>query len=88
MSATRTPYRTPSREAYAEVSLSEFSREDIEQYLAHLDGERRGSDGEGGLYLTSEDLDRLATLELCGQRQFAAEWLLDFVGEHIGRNLR
>jgi len=96
MSATITTikprYRMPnvSVSAYVECSLDEFSTSDILAYLNHL-GENSAESGGGGdsdgLYLTRQDLDRIETLTLCGQRDAARSHLLQIVGTAIGRTL-
>ena len=93
MSNSTTPtaphYFTPTVSTECEVSISQFSRSQIEGYLAHLDkNPRRAIQGyEDGLHIDGADLARIATLSLCGQRDEARQHLLRLVGDQIGRAL-
>lgn len=89
-------YRTPSVSIDANVSLGEFSFEQIASYMRHYGYEVsvHYADALGvdeppidGLFLTPEDLSRIATLSLCGQKQPARDLLLGIVGDAIGRQL-
>lgn len=83
---TKRPYRVPTTYAHVDVSLSEFSREEIEGYLAHLKNEEKPNP-EDALVISVEDLDRITTLVLCGQREVAREWVCGLISERIGRQL-
>lgn len=91
-------YITPTASVDAEVSLSEFSFREIVGYLQHhgygVSGDGVDSGAQGlcdpefdGLFLTPEDLSRIATLSLCGQKQPARDLVLGIVGDAIGRVL-
>lgn len=86
---TKKRIRIPSVSVDAEVSLDEFSTDEIRKYLQDI-GEEDGSGGGGdgkGCYLTSEDLNRIETLALCGQTEHAKALALQVVGDVIGRVL-
>lgn len=89
------PYVTPTVRESVTVYLSDFSDEDIAEYMRHqgytvngLDGRPDHTGADGALFLSEEELNRLWTLALCGQQQAARDWLCDRVGEHIGRPLK
>lgn len=83
---TATRYRSPTREAYAEVSLSEFDDDELREELANRDGTNSQSYGEG-YGLSSGTIGRLATLILCGQRDIALQELCQELEPHVGRLL-
>lgn len=84
----RAHYRIPTATAHAQVSLDEFSREQIEGYLAHLDGKvREAKRVDRNLVIDEEEISHIATLVLCGQKQAARDLVAQIVGEHIGRSL-
>lgn len=84
------------------VSLNDFSDEAIIAYLRDrgyaVDGERKApivltqrvavdDEGREVLVFYPEDLDRIATLALCGQRDAARELIINQVSDHIRRSL-
>jgi hypothetical protein len=84
--ATKQRYCTPTATAYAEVSLSEFSREEIEGYLAHLNGEGAPNQDDEFTFSGAE-ISRISTLVLCGQSAAAREYVCEQISKHIGRKL-
>jgi len=89
-------YYTPSVCVREEVSLDQFDFDQIVGFLRHHGYQVAGKDvGElgvdevttDGLFLTPEDLSRIATLSLCGQKQPARDLVLGIVGDAIGRVL-
>lgn len=89
-------YYTPSVSTREEVSLDRFSFDEIVGYLRHhgyqVAGEGVGALGidevtTDGLFLTPQDLSRIATLSLCGQKQPARDLVLGIVGDAVGRVL-
>jgi len=86
-------YRVPTTRESVVVSLSDFSDEEIAEYLQHQGYSVSGVPSNGGpvasghLLIESADLDRLWTLGLCGQEAAAREWLVALVSQHIGRDL-
>lgn len=73
-------YRVPTATACAEVSLDEFSIEDIREYLRERETGCAGID-------QPDELAHIETLVVCGQREAAREEALRLVGEAIGRKL-
>ncbi len=64
------------------------SRDEIEGYLAHLDGKvREAKRAERHLLIDEDDINHIATLVLCEQKQAACDLVLQIIGEHIGRAL-
>lgn len=93
---TKAHYRVPTASVYSDVRLDEFDASDIRAYLAHIDGDAAQkleyedpADGPQmpGVYIREEELGRIATLSLCGQRDAARELVLRIVGDKIGRAL-
>jgi hypothetical protein len=88
-------YRVPTVSRYVDISLSDFDLDEIREYLRRMDrGEMdkpEGSISPAGfgepLLIESDDLDRIATLALCGQKQHAQQYVLGLVSEHIGRDI-
>lgn len=93
--ATKPRYRVPSVSVDADVSLDEFDNSDIIKYLRHQGYEVGGADAVGnnadcaseGLYLSPDDLGRIETLALCGQKEPARQLALEIISEAIGREL-
>ncbi|MFA7291872.1 MAG: hypothetical protein WC023_06445 [Rhodocyclaceae bacterium] len=85
---TASRYRAPTAYASAEVSLDEFSIEQIETHLAHLRGsDRTPGDVEGGFEFTGDEMNRINTLVLCGQGDVALDYVRREISRHIGRKL-
>lgn len=82
--STKSRYRVPTHTEYVTVSLDEFSDEEIVAYMSER-GLETALDGQ--FVLSEDELGRLETLVLCGQKESARAWLLDIVGKHIGRSL-
>ena len=83
---TASRYRSPTREACAEVSLSEFDDDELREELENRNGTH--SQGyEEGYSLSSGTLGRLATLILCGQRDIALQELCQELEPHVGKLL-
>jgi hypothetical protein len=93
-------YRAPTIYREVEVDLNDFTDEQIVAYLRHRGYAVSGEGGEpsedeaggpvpggGPLVIDQEDLSRISTLTYCGQKQYAAEFVLELVGRHIGRSL-
>ena len=84
----RTHYRVPTASTRAEISLDEFSREEIDGYLRHLNGEREPrSSGGSDFTFDGDEMNRIGTLILCGQRYAAREYVCAAISEHLGRKL-
>lgn len=89
MSEVRPRYRSPSASVCVDVSLDEFSSEDLKTELVHR-GEESASGGgaSGGMFITEEQFSRIATLLICGQRQSAIDYINEeIIFEAIGRRL-
>ncbi len=86
-------YRVPRHTEYVEVSLDNFDNSAIAEYLRHegyaVSGEStQGGDGDtGALVILEEELDRICTLLLCGQRDAAREFAFGLISDEIGRRL-
>ena len=87
-------YRTPRVNVDATVDLDEFEDDEIASYLRHrgyvVNGSNNDSSDSGAddvLIISEADLNRIATLSLCGQNESAREWLIDIVSNHIERRL-
>ena len=93
-------YYTPSHTESVSISLSEFTVDEMLEYIANKgtpqEKARIGADpadsSEGGcstdgLYIGSADLQRMETLSLCGQGDVARAMALALIGEKIGRVL-
>jgi hypothetical protein len=95
MSTTAPRYRVPCiQPEVEEVSLADFDIEEIREYLHRKDHGKldkpAGAASSGfsdPLLIESDDLDRIATLALCGQKQHAQQHVLSLVSEHLGRDL-
>lgn len=95
MSTTAPRYRVPCiQPEVEEVSLDDFDIDDIREYLRRRDyGELDKPVGAAPsgfsdpLLIEADDLDRIATLALCGQKHHAQQHLLNLVSEHLGRDL-
>ena len=93
MGQLQTPrYRTPTACVDVDVSLDEFDLDEIAEYLRHngykvsatsatVDPETGAADN----VLDPDELDRVYTLALCGQREAAQQIALQLVGDAIGR---
>ncbi len=86
-------YRVPHRSEYVEVGLDEFDNTEIAEYLRHegysVSGEstQGGGADTGALVIDEDDLDRICTLLLCGQRDAAREFAFGLISDEIGRRL-
>jgi len=73
------------------VSLSDFDTDDILEYLKHKgatpDGAADLMCSEAGLWISTEYMERAATLILAGQREEARLHILGIVGDAMGRAL-
>ncbi len=91
--AEQTPrYRTPVAYVEVDVSLDEFDLSDVAEYLRHhgykVSATASAPDfetGATGNVLDPDELDRVFTLDLCGQREAAQQIALQLVSEAIGR---
>lgn len=83
---TKPRYRVPSVNVDVDVMLDEFDIDDIRNYLANVDG-RGQATGPGAVLIDGEDVGRIATIALCGQKEAARELVLQIVGDAIGRPL-
>jgi hypothetical protein len=70
-------YRVPTATAECEISLDEFDKDDIIEYLKRLDS--------GDYSYVEGYWDCIETLLLCGQRDAAIAEILLIVGKKIGR---
>jgi hypothetical protein len=92
MSAERKPrYRTPSICADVDVSLSEFSMNEIVEYLRHHGYTVSGGDAvvephEEG-FINTDDLNHIFSLSVAGQFDSARQEALRLVSNAIGRPL-
>ena len=79
-------YCAPVAYASAYVSLDEFSREEIETHLRHLNGGDMLPDGsEGEFSFSGDEMGRISTLLLCGQADAARESGCARIGNALGR---
>jgi len=96
MARQTTPYRAPSIKPHAHVdsvSLDDFSTEEIREHLRHKgdlvagtnDDDAEDGNTAGGLFIHPADLNCIATLLLCGQRESARETLCSLASKVIGR---
>lgn len=93
--AQKTRFRAPTVERYVDVSLDDFSDEEITEYLRHrgysVDGKPddavASADGIQPLTLSVAELNGMNTLALCGQQESARDWLIELVSKHISRQL-
>jgi hypothetical protein len=91
--AQQTPrYRAPSVCVDVDVDLSEFDLEEIAEYLRHngykvsaTGATHNPATGTTDNVLDPDELDRVFTLDLCGQRVAAQQIALQLVGDAIGR---
>jgi hypothetical protein len=81
----------PTVNVDVDVSLDEFDDDKIAEYLRHRGYQVYGSGtpvtGDGTESITSDDLDHIDTLALCGQMEAAKAEALEVVSKAIGRNL-
>ena len=90
MAEQKPRYRTPSVCVDVDVGLNEFSLEEIADYLRHNGYKVSATsasvteDGSSNV-LDPDELDRVFTLDLCGQRVAAQQIALQLVGDAIGR---
>lgn len=85
MTPEKPRYRSPTASSYAEVSLEDFSIDDMRRELAHRAGNVDGDFGDSGL---PEDLEKsLNTLIVAGQRDVALRELADYLEPFIGKLL-
>lgn len=89
-----TSTRRRTHYAHITVDLDDFDEDTIADYLRDLgyyvgrsSASGGGADPEEALVIEKEDLARIDTLVLCGQRDSAREAVLQIVSEHIGRPL-
>lgn len=70
--ATKRPYRSPTRSADASVGLDEF---DTAELIAELNHRQVCGVSLGGFVLPNhqDEIGRIATLRLCGQREAAQQ---------------
>ena len=95
MSTTERRYRVPSVSRDVDVSLSDFDLDEIREYLRRHDtGQMDKPAGaisplgfDDPLLIGSDELDRVTTLAICGQKQHAQQLILSIVSEHIGRDI-
>lgn len=80
-------YYSPSRYVEVEVSLDDFSDEQVAQEHAHRSGQAVSTYDGTSLLIVGEDLARLQTLTLCGQRQAALDFLLTELERQTGVKL-
>ncbi len=82
-------YRAPVVRESVEVSLSDFSDDEIAEYMRQNNISIAGSpcDSGGDLWIAEADLNRIYTLSICGQVEPARELALALIGESIGRQL-
>lgn len=77
--AQKRRYRVPTQTHSVEVSLDEFSDDEIREYMKQKGGV--------AIEFAPGDLAHIETLALCGQRDAARELALNIVSELIGRPL-
>lgn len=84
MSPNPKKYYPPTRTEYVTIGLDSFSDEDISEYM-----DQRGiTRPEGkGLFIESDDLNRIETLALCGHTSQARTEALELISNKIGRPL-
>ena len=93
MTTARTKYRAPVIRESVEVSLDDFSDEEIAEYLRNQGYRVDGDASEVGsteddLFIHRDDLNYLSTLALCGQQDAARAWIVERIGRYIGRPLQ
>ncbi|MFN7725178.1 MAG: hypothetical protein ACK5QH_08925 [Rubrivivax sp.] len=79
--ATKSRYYAPIRTAEAEVSLEDFSDDEILEYV------RQKNLGDADIRQAIGDLNTLDTLLLCGLRQEALELISQHLSEALGRHI-
>lgn len=82
---TATRYRAPTRSEYVEVSLDDFTDEELREHMENRGVEASMDDDD--LLIKADELNRLFTLVLCGQSDSARQWVLEVVGKKIGKAL-
>lgn len=95
IAAQRRGYRTPTICRDVEVGLDDFDDDDIVEYLRDRgylvngsgDIDSDGTDATGAMVIDADQLNRIETLVLCGQRGAAIEHLHALVSAAIGRPL-
>jgi hypothetical protein len=73
-----------------DVSLNEFDIDEIAEFLRHKGHSVDGvgaSDINDEVVIDRDDLNRIETLTLCGQRDQAREFALSLISARIGRPL-
>ena len=81
-----TKRRTRAPEVYPHVnpvSLNDFDIDEIREYLR---GSGVDAPSDEDFVIPRDDMNRIETLLLCGQRQSAIEELLRAASEHMGRS--
>jgi len=79
-------YYAPTVSVDVDVSLDEFSMDDIHEYLRHK-GEQVTVHTGAGLFIAQDELDRILTLAVCGQLEAARNASLEIISEAIERKL-
>lgn len=90
MADIRQRYSVPTREAYAEVSLSEFTTDEIRAYLAYVD-KKPGYENpnmDDSLTFDANEMSHIGTLLLCGQHDAAKEIILNKFSNALGRPIK
>ena len=83
MSITKSRQRTPKVYPHVNpVSLDDFDIDEIREYLR---GSGVDAPSDEDFVIPRDDMNRIETLLLCGQRQSAIEELLRAASEHMGR---
>lgn len=67
------------------VTLDDFDIDDVREYLRLHDGGAPRSRDD--FHVPREDMNRIATLLLCGQRTHAIAEIHQLVGEYLGRTI-
>ena len=84
MSITKSRLRVPTIYPEVEpVSLDDFDIDDIREYLR---GSGVDAPSDEDFVIPRDDMNRIETLLLCGQRQSAIDELLRAASEHMGRS--
>ena len=84
MNTTKSRLRVPTIYPEVEpVSLDDFDIDDIKEYLTGKGVSDLPS--EEDFVIPRDDMNRIETLLLCGQRQSAIEELLRAASDHMGR---
>ena len=84
MSITKSRQRTPTVYPHVNpVSLDDFDIDEIREYLR---GSGASVPSDEDFVIPCDDMNRIETLLLCGQRQSAIDELLRAASEHMGRS--